>query len=241
VSTTAAPPAPARKGKAAALGWLLSIGFNVVAPILIYNQARSQGASEFTAILLSGLGPVVDIAIYLAWHRRVDEFAIVSMIFVVLTGAVSLVGPHDARLLLAKDSAVTGLFGLLCLVTLLAPRPLMFYFGRKFATDGTPEQVAWWNGLWQYEGFRTVQRNLTIGWGIGYLVEAAVRIVLVYSLSHGQVVTVNSILPYAVTGGLVFWTITYARRARAKGAARAAAAEAAAAAGAAEAAVPAQG
>ncbi|MFE9429067.1 VC0807 family protein [Kitasatospora sp. NPDC006697] len=224
----AAPPsAPARKGGTAALGWVISIGFNIVAPILIYNAAHGH-TSEYVALLLTGLGPVVDIAIYLAWHRRVDEFAMISLIFVALTVIVSFIGPHDAKLLLAKDSAITALFGLLCLATLAAPRPLMFYFGRKFATDGTPEAVAWWNGLWQYPGFRTVQRNLTIGWGIGYLLEAAIRLVCVYTMSHGAVVTVNSVLPYAVTGLLVLWTITYARRAQARGAAARAAMAAAA-------------
>ncbi|WP_145905077.1 VC0807 family protein [Kitasatospora viridis] len=220
-STTAPPPAPARKRSSAALGWVISIAFNVVAPILIYNHFHGH-TSEYVALLLSGLGPVLDIVIYLAWHRRADEFAMISLLFVAITVVVSFIGPHDARLLLAKDSAVTGLFGLLCLATLAAPRPLMFYFGRKFATDGTPEQVAWWNGLWQFEGFRTVQRNLTIGWGVGMLVEAVVRIACVYSLSHGTVVTVNSVLPYAFTGVLVFWTMSYARRAQARGAARAA-------------------
>jgi hypothetical protein len=222
LSSSAPPAAPARKGATAALSWLVSIGFNILAPIFIYNHFHGH-TSEYVAVLLSGLGPVIDVVIYLAWHRRVDEFAVVSLIFVGLTLIVSFIGPHDAKLLLAKDSAITGLFGLFCLATLFAPKPLMFYFGRKFATDGTPEAVAWWNGLWQYEGFRTVQRNLTIGWGLGYLLEAAIRIVCVYTLSHSQVVTVNSILPYAFTGGLVFWTITYAKRSRARGeAARAA-------------------
>ncbi|WP_035847139.1 VC0807 family protein [Kitasatospora azatica] len=222
MSTPAAPSAPARKGKAAALGWLLSIGLNIVAPILIYNHFHGH-TSEYLAILLSGLGPVLDIVVYLAWHRRVDEFAVVSLVFVALTVIVSFIGPHDAKLLLAKDSAITGLFGLLCLATLAAPKPLMFYFGRKFATDGTKEQADWWNGLWQFEAFRKVQRNLTIGWGVGYLAEAVLRIALVYSLSNGQAVTVNNILPYAVTGVLVFWTISYAKRSRARGEARAAA------------------
>ncbi|WP_035799197.1 VC0807 family protein [Kitasatospora mediocidica] len=221
--STNAPQAPARKGSAAGLGWLLSIGFNVVAPIVIYNQLHAHGVGDFTALLLSGLGPVLDIAVYLAWHRRVDEFAIVSLVFVALTAVVSLVGPHDARLLLVKDSFVTGLFGVLCLVSLAAPRPLMFYFGRKFATDGTAAAAAWWNGLWVHPGFRRIQRNLTIGWGVGYLAEAALRIALVYTLSTGAMVTVNNVLPYAVTGGLVLWTITYAKRAQARDAAAAAA------------------
>ncbi|MCX4747810.1 hypothetical protein OG455_20195 [Kitasatospora sp. NBC_01287] len=226
MSSPTPPPAPARKGSAAALGWVLSIGLNIVAPILIYNQLKAHGATDFQAVLAGGLGPLVDIAVYLAWHRRADEFALISLIFIALSGVAALIGPHDAKLLLAKDSVVTGLFGVLCLVTLAARRPLMFYFGRKFATDGTPEQVAWWNGLWQYEGFRRVQRNLTIGWGVGFLIEAVVRVVCVYSLTDGQAVTVNNILPYAVTGLLVFWTMSYARRSQARGQAAAAAAAA---------------
>ncbi|MFI9719737.1 VC0807 family protein [Streptomyces sp. NPDC052396] len=209
--------APARKGGAAALGWVLTITFNIVAPILTYNQLHSSGMGESTALLISAAWPVVDMAIYLAWHRRIDEFAAITLVFMALTIAVTLIGPHSARMLLIKDSFVTGIFGLVCLASLAAPRPLMFYFGRKFATDGTPEAVAWWNGLWQYPGFRQVQRNLTIGWGTAYIAEALVRIGLSYALSTSAMVTLNSVLSYAVTGLLIFWTISYARRARAKG------------------------
>ncbi|MFJ8472133.1 VC0807 family protein [Kitasatospora sp. NPDC094011] len=230
MSTTAAPIAPARKGKAAALGWLISIAFNVVAPILIYNYLHDHGYSESTAILASGLGPVVDTAVYLAWHRRIDEFAVVSLVFVGLSLVVALIGPTDPRMLLAKDSFVSGLLGVLYLVSLAAPKPIMFYFGRKFATDGTPEMVAWWNSMWQYEGFRRVQRNLTVVWGIAFVLEAVLRIVFVYTLSHGTVVTINNILPYVVIGGLVYFTMVYAKRSSARGRAAAAAATSAAAA-----------
>ncbi|MET8956040.1 VC0807 family protein [Streptomyces sp. NPDC004129] len=198
----------------------------MVAPILIYNQLHDHGYSESVAILCSGLGPALDIAIYLAWHRRIDEFAIVSLTFVALTLVISFVGPDDPRLLLAKDSFVTGVLGVVYLATLAAPRPLMFYFGRKFATDGTPQMIAWWNGMWQYPGFRRVQRNLTIVWGVAFILEAVLRIVLVYQLSHSQMVTVNSFLPYAVIAVLVYWTMAYARRASARGRAATEAAQA---------------
>ncbi|MEU9076623.1 VC0807 family protein [Kitasatospora sp. NPDC004745] len=221
MSTSIAPAAPARKGKAAALGWLVSLTFNVAAPILIYNQLHDHGYSESAAILLSGLGPVLDTVIYLAWHRRIDEFAVVSLVFVGLSLVVALIGPQDPKMLLAKDSFVSGLLGVFYLASLAAPRPIMFYFGRKFATDGTPEMVSWWNGMWQYPGFRRVQRNLTIVWGTAFVLEAVLRIALVYTMSHGTVVTVNSILPYAVLGGLVYFTIAYAKRAGARGRAQA--------------------
>jgi len=218
----------AGRGGATAIGWVLTIGLNIVAPIITYNQLVEQGYGEFTALLASGIWPVVDMAVYLAWHRRVDEFAAISLLFLGLTIAVTLVGPHDTRLLLVKDSLVTGLFGAICLASLAAPRPLMFYFGRKFGTDGTAEGVARWNGLWELAGFRRVQRNLTIGWGVAYVAEALARVVLSYVLPTGTMVTLNAVLSYGVTIALVTWTITYAKRARARGAAAAAAAAAAA-------------
>ncbi|MFE9633031.1 VC0807 family protein [Streptomyces sp. NPDC006463] len=224
----ARPAPPARSGAATAIGWILTIGLNVVAPIITYNTlVDDHGWSEFSALLLSSAWPVLDTAISVAWRRKLDEFAIVTLVFIVITAAVSLIGAQSARALLIKDSGVTGLFGLLCLATLLAPRPLMFYFGRKFATDGTPESTAWWNGLWQYEGFRTTMTRMTLVWGIAYVIEAVVRIALAYALSTKTMVTLSPIMIYGVLGALGVWTAMYGKRSQAEGERRAAAAAAA--------------
>ncbi|WP_037890842.1 VC0807 family protein [Streptomyces sp. NRRL S-87] len=223
------PAPPERQGGAAAIGWILTIGLNVVAPIITYNTLRDDhGWSEFSALLVSGIWPVIDSVIMIAWRRKLDEFAVITLFFMALTAVVSLTGTQSARALLIKDSFVTGLFGLLCLATLLAKRPLMFYFGRKFATDGTPESTAWWNGMWEFEGFRKTIRTMTVVWGVGYLAEAVVRVVLAYVLPTDTMATISPIMIYGVLGALVLWTITYSKRARAKGEARAAAAAAAA-------------
>ncbi|MFK0226833.1 VC0807 family protein [Streptomyces sp. NPDC090303] len=227
-----APPArPARSGGSSAIGWVLTIGLNVVAPILTYNTlTQDHGWSEFSALLLSGAWPVLDTAVMAAWRRKIDEFAMVTLVFLVITAVVSLVGPHTARALLVKDSAVTGLFGLLCLGTLLAPRPLMFYFGRKFATDGTPGSTAWWNGMWQYEGFRSTMRTMTLVWGVAYVAEALVRVALAYVLSTRTMVTLSPVMIYSVLGVLGVWTAWFGKRRAAEGARRQAEAEAEAAA-----------
>ncbi|MFF1492641.1 VC0807 family protein [Streptomyces sp. NPDC058304] len=227
-ATQAAQPGPpARSGGAAALGWILTIGLNVVAPILTYNQLHDHGWSEFGALLASSAWPVLDSVISLAWRRKLDEFAVVTLVFLVITAVVSLVGAHSARALLIKDSGVTGLFGLLCLATLLAPRPLMFYFGRKFATDGTPESTAWWNGLWAFDGFRRTMIVMTTVWGVAYLAEAAVRVVLAYTLPTDTMVVISPIMIYGVLGLLAAWTTFYGKRSKAEGERRAAAAAAA--------------
>ncbi|MGZ9930868.1 VC0807 family protein [Streptomyces sp. NC-S4] len=228
----AQPAPPERSGGAAAIGWILTIGLNVVAPIITYNMlTEDHGWSEFSALLVSSAWPVLDSVVSLAWRRKLDEFAVVTLVFLVITAVVSLVGAHSARALLIKDSGVTGLFGLLCLGTLLAPRPLMFYFGRKFATDGTPQSTAWWNGLWQYEGFRTTMNRMTLVWGLAYVTEALVRVFLAYTLDTKTMVAVSPIMIYGVLGALGVWTAMYGKRSKAEGerrAAEAAAREAAA-------------
>ncbi|MDG6103978.1 hypothetical protein Daura_23340 [Dactylosporangium aurantiacum] len=92
------------------------------------------------------------------------------------------------------------------------PRPLMFYFGRRFATNGTPESIDRWNGLWQYPGFRRTQRVITIVWGVTMCAEALLRIVLAYQLSTGTMVVISNVLPYVVLVGLITWTVTYGKR-----------------------------
>ncbi|WP_405007758.1 hypothetical protein OHV13_30100 [Kitasatospora purpeofusca] len=207
------------RGGANALGWALTIGLNVVAPIITYNQLTGHGYGEFTALVISAVWPAVDLGIYLAWQRRVDEFAAVSLLFLGLTVAVTLAGPADAHFLLVKDSVITGLFGVICLASLAAPRPLMFYFGRKFATDGSAGSLERWEGLWALPGFRRVQRNLTVGWGVACLLEAGLRVGLSYVLDTDAMQALNTVLSLGVTALLVTWTIAYAKRARARGAA----------------------
>src|SRR3954453_15363854 len=96
-----------------------------------------RGFSEVAALIISGIGPVIDLAITMLVSRRVDEFSLIVLVFLVI-GVITSLLFDDPRLLLLKESAVSGLFGLVLLGSLLAPRPLMFYFGRKFATGGDP-------------------------------------------------------------------------------------------------------
>ncbi len=192
--------------------WLPTILFNIVLPILTYALLTGYGVADAPALALSGVWPLLELGTSFGRTRHADEFSIIVLVFLVV-GVVASLAFNDARLLLVKDSAVTGLFGAVLIGSLWAPRPLMFYFGRKFATGGDPARVDWWNGLWQYPGFRRGQRILTLVWGGSFLVEAAVRIFLSYALPVSTMVVISSILPYVVLGLLIFGTVTYGRRA----------------------------
>jgi intracellular septation protein A len=204
-----AQPAASRPSPLAT--WLPTMLFNVALPIATYIILTGAGMGEVPALIISGVWPVLELGLSYARTRRFDELSIMVLIFLVIGVLTSLLF-NSARLLLIKDSALTGLFGIVLLASLLAKRPLMFYFGRKFATDGSAEKVAWWNGLWQYEGFRRGQRRLTVVWGTAFLGEAVLRIVLGLFLPVQTMVVINNILPYVVLASLVIGTTMWGRR-----------------------------
>src|SRR5664280_332529 len=187
--------------KAALLHWIPTLLFNVVLPTVTYSLLSDRGASQVTALLLSGVWPLLETVASLLRQRTMDEFSIFVLILIGLS-VVAALGFNNPRLLLVKESAVTGLFGVVLLVSLLAPRPLMFYFGRKFATNGTPESLAWWNGLWRFRNFRSTQRTITLVWGVAMVAEALLHVWLTYQLSVSSAVLVFNLLPYLVTGSL---------------------------------------
>lgn len=107
-------------------------------------------------------------------------------------------------------------------------RPLVFYFGQRFATGGTPEGIKWWNGLWQYEGFRHSQRVINVVWGIAFLVEAIVKAILIAALSFDSAYVWTQILPIVAVAIALLFTFRMARKAREEGKRRAAQADQAA-------------
>ncbi|WP_433782235.1 VC0807 family protein [Actinomycetospora sp. CA-101289] len=205
------------------LPWVLTALLSIAAPIVVYDVATDHGVTEVGALLLGTVGPLLEMVITAVWRRRLDEFSTVVLVFLVL-GVVAALFFDDPRLVLLKESAVTGLFGLVLLVTVPTSRPLMFLFGRRFATGGDPARVAWWNGLWAYPGFRRTQRGLTLMWGATFVVEAVVRAVLTYRLPVATMVVVNAVAPPVVIAVLVVATVVWARRSRRAGEARSAAA-----------------
>ncbi|MEW9549239.1 VC0807 family protein [Nonomuraea sp. NPDC050783] len=212
-------------GPSMLLNLLPSILFGVVLPFVTYGMLTDRGHAPVTALLLSSLWPVADLVLYLAIKRRVDEFGLMMLVLLLL-GALSAVAYNTTELFFVKDSAITGLLGLTFLGSLALSRPIMFYLGRKFATDGTPESLAYWNGLWRYPGFRRTQYLLTTVWGVAFLLEAAVRVPLAYVLPTQTMLLVSNVLPIVVVAALVTWTIFMARRGRARSAAAQAAAPA---------------
>ena len=201
-------------------GWLPTLVINVVLPTLsFFALTNAAHLSDVPALLFSGIWPLLEIAYTVRKQRHVDEFSIFILIGIVV-GVLTTVYSSNARAVFLKDSITDGLLGLVFLATLLFGRPLTFYFGRRFATDGSKLQRDWWNGLLRYSQFRRTQRLLTAIWGVALVGEAAIRAFLTLTLGTSAMVGVNNVVPYVVLIGLIFLSITVGRRAQAAAARR---------------------
>lgn len=209
------------------INWVPSLVFAVVLPYLTYGFLTGRHLTgEAAALLISGVWPALESVVMLIIRRRVDELGVLVLITLGV-GALSMLAFNSPDMILIKDSAVTGLLGAVFLISLLLPRPLMFYFGRKFATNGTRAAVDYWNGLWQYPGFRHTQRVLTVVWGIAFIAEAVLRIVMVAGgfLPTQTELLLSTIFPFVVVAGLMTFTFIYSQRSARRSASATAATE----------------
>jgi hypothetical protein len=71
--------------------------------------------------------------------------------------------------------------------------------------------------LWQYEGYRRVFRVITAVWGVAFLIEAALRVVIVYNTSAGTALAISKVTPFVFAAVMSAWTIAYGTRQRKKG------------------------
>jgi hypothetical protein len=214
-SAQSGPETTQRASRAATLRSMASsILINGVLPFVIYWALTNYThTTEFLALVASSVPSIIDSLIGVVRRKRIDFLAAIVLAGIAVSLIITLLG-GSPKVYLIRESFFTVAFGLVCLGSLLFPRPLIFYFARYFATGNHPENIPWFDSLWQYKGFRTNMRTTTVVWGIGFLIEAAIRIYLVIILTPGQFLVVSPFVIYGIIGILTLWTFTYSRQGR---------------------------
>jgi hypothetical protein len=188
----------------------LGIIINGVLPFIIYRFSVGQ-LGEWWALILASVPPLLNSAREFVLRHRVDTIGALALAGI-LFSLINLSLGGYARLLLLRSAVIPGLFGVLYLVSLLFARPLFFYIARFFETGDDPARLAEWNELWTFTSFRYGMRLLSIGWGIGLLAEAVLRLVLVQVLTVEQYLLISPLLGYGFFFSLLFWSIWYGNR-----------------------------
>lgn len=205
--TSATPQSTVRS-----LAW--DIALNATIPAALYLSAkRFFAASEVSALLWATTFPLAKSGYDLTRRRDLDPVALLVLLGLV-TSLIAVVVGGDSRLLLIRESFFTGAFGLACLVSLLLPRPLMFYFGRHFMAGPDEQRRETFNARWNNPVVRRAHRLVTVVWGLVYTGEFVLRVVLVYRLPAAVVLAVTPFLTGLATVGTIIWTFWYAYRVR---------------------------
>jgi hypothetical protein len=180
-------------------------------PAIAYQILSRHGVADVPALTAGAIFPAVNIIRKFIVTRSLDLIGAIVLIFLTI-GVVGSLLSGNVLFVLIKESFITGLVGLLFLSSLLWKRPIIFYIARQFVAGEDPQRLEWWNGRWEIARFRRVMRVMTTVWGLGYLIEALVRVAIALTLPPGKVVIVSPILAIGTTVGLIIWTRNYGRR-----------------------------
>ncbi len=201
-------------GRSSLLRSILSLLIiNVAIPFGCYSLLKAYHASDVTALGVAAIVPALEMLISMLRGRQVNIISL--FVFGGLAiGIIAIFLGGDPRVLLIRESLFTGALGLTCFISLLFPRPLMFSVGRSMFASKDPEHIARYNQLWQNPSVRRTSRVTTVVWGLVYISDFLLRLLMVLTLPIAAVLAVGPILTGSLIGLSLLWTFAYLRRAR---------------------------
>jgi hypothetical protein len=181
--------------------FLRDILINAVCPYATYLVLINHGFSTVYALTPGAVFPAGATIFDFIRERRVQALGLIVLAAVgaSVLGALYFQSPFLA---LAKGSLIDAVLGLLFLLSLLLPRPLVSYLiTMSQDAEGRTEMAVLWH---ENEVYRHVLTRLTIIWGVGLLAEAALRVWLILLLP------VAVFLPVGETLGISFVVVMIA-------------------------------
>lgn len=177
-----------------------------VLPLVGYSILRPHVSSDAVALAAVMVLPVGEVAVERVRHGGFEPIGMIALVGIAfgLIGALAFHG--DATLLKLRESALTGLFGAVCLGSLFARRPAMFYLGRAFATGGAPAAVTEFDTMWDRPGAPRRFRRVTAVWGAGLLGETGLRTALALTVSTGRFLALAPVIGWVVIGTLIWYS-----------------------------------
>lgn len=218
-TTTAPRPSdrsarPATASRADLLRPLATVIAEVGGSLAAFYLARTLGAGELAAYLWACLPPSIAALVGVVRMRRLDAASVAIVGFNLLSAAFVGIGSHSPTALLYKDCVVTALVGLTFLVSIGVGKPLTHMFALRFRENDREQLERLWAGQPRY---RAVQRRICAVWGTTFVVEAAVKAVIVANLSFDAAFGVSQLLPFAAFGLAMVYTVHAGRAARREG------------------------
>jgi len=189
---------------------LPNLVINAAAPFAINMLARPY-MSTIDALLLASSVPALWTLGGVIWKKRLDMIGMMVVASLLLTAVFALLF-QSPQLLLLQGSAVSGLFGIVMLISLLFPRPVLFYIIRSILTQNDPQRITSFNADWAFPQFRSFYRVLTAVWGCVTVAQLLLLAVLVFTLPISLMLVLSPILNFGVIMPFAHWSMSSFRK-----------------------------
>ncbi|MBV8464993.1 MAG: hypothetical protein JO218_03515 [Burkholderiales bacterium] len=181
-------------------------------PWLVYQWVEPR-YGEVRALWCSALPPAVLAVIELILVRRVDVISALSLGGIGVSLLIDGTG-GDARMILVRESILTGAIGVMGLLTLLWRRPAAFLLARAAYSRGDVDRGGQFDANWQHVPFRRLMWMMTVVWSGGLVLEAVLRTALAWRVPADRFLALSPFVQYGTFALLFAWTWWYGRRLR---------------------------
>ncbi|MFC3454270.1 VC0807 family protein [Amycolatopsis speibonae] len=181
--------------------------WDVALPLAAYYGLRLAGQSEQVSLLAGAVVAAARIAWVAVRDRSFDGFAAllagvlgVGLVFSLVTG--------DPKFLLLKESFGTATAAIVLLASCFSRTPLVLVAVR--AGSGAAKRAEIDRLGDEVPAFRRAFTRMSAVWGVALLLEAVIRVPLVYALPADMMSGLSVVLLLAVIGGLSLWSVRHA-------------------------------
>ncbi len=196
-------------------GFVVELAVNFLLPWLAYRFALPH-LGETGALIASAVPPIVWSLIELARFRRVDALSVMVVAGIVLSIAAMALG-GSPRMLLLRESLVSGAIGVVFLLSLPMRRPLIFYLARATVAREMEGGAARFEALWRERpALVSAMRLMTLVWGVGLTGETALRAWMALTWPIERFLVVSPFIGYGIYGALALWTLWYRKTMRSR-------------------------
>lgn len=201
-------------------GFVLELAVNFLLPWLAYRFSLPH-LGETGALIASAVPPIVWSLIELVRFRRVDALSVMVVAGIVLSVAAMALG-GSPRMLLLRESLVSGAVGVVFLLSLPMRRPLIFYLARATVAREMEGGAERFETLWRERpALVRAMRFMTLVWGVGLTGETALRAWMALTWPIERFLVVSPFIGYGIYGGLALWTMWYRKTMRSRSETRA--------------------
>jgi hypothetical protein len=194
------------------LRYLSAIFINFALPWLAYRLAHPHWG-QACALLASALPLIAWMSWDLVRHRHFDALSAIVLIGIVLS-LVTVTVTGVPQELTIEEPMVSGMIGVAFLVSLLLPRPIVFYLARSTMARESMQSAREFEREWsESPALASRVRVMTLVWGVGLVTENVIRTSIVWDAeSSPRAALVSNAVRYGFYGVLMLWTIWYRRR-----------------------------